>query len=226
MIIFVDNEHANGYEQSWGEMLLAARVRIKYRLEDITGKPCLIVRYNHVTPELLHRLNARAVFISGNGSDEDLYTEADRAGIRAAIREMSWPMFGFCGGFQLMAQSYGAPLELIGPLPPGTEDPYPDFAPGRQKEFGYQPVHITKQHSMLTGLGQNPVMRQAHSWEIKSLPQGFTNYAVTDVTPIQLMIHDKLPIVGTQFHPEYFTDAHPGGRVLIENFCKMAGLIG
>jgi gamma-glutamyl-gamma-aminobutyrate hydrolase PuuD len=34
-----------------------------------------------------------------------------------------------------------------------------------------------------------------------------------------------LPIVGTQFHPEYWTDEHPAGKILIENFCRWAGLI-
>jgi hypothetical protein len=53
MIVFVDNEHEKGYESAWGEKLLAARTRIKYRLEDISGEPCLIVRYNHITPDFL-----------------------------------------------------------------------------------------------------------------------------------------------------------------------------
>ena len=38
MLVFVDTEHASGYEKPWGERLLAARRRIKYRIEDITDR--------------------------------------------------------------------------------------------------------------------------------------------------------------------------------------------
>ncbi len=116
MIVLIDNEHAWGYTQAWGEMLMAARVRIKYRLEDITGEPCLIVRYTHVSPELLQALNVRAVFVSGNGTDADQYSAADQEGLRRVFQAKTWPTFGFCGGFQVMAEAYGAPLERIGPL--------------------------------------------------------------------------------------------------------------
>ena len=86
-------------------------------------------------------------------------------------------------------------------------------------------MNITKSHPLLDGLGEQPIVRHAHSWEMKSIPEGFTNYASTEVTPIQLLIHNELPIMGTQFHPEYYTDEHPAGRVLIENFCRMVGIL-
>lgn len=225
MIIFVDNEHEDAYGTPIGEKIAAARVRIKYRLEDITQQPCLIMRYAHVTPQRLRDLEAQALFISGNSADADQYDPAAQAGLRAALREMVWPTFGFCGGFQVLAETYGALLARIGPLPPDVEDPQPAFAPGWQKEFGYQPVTITRRHPLLAGLGDAPVMRHAHSWEIKQVPAGFGLYAETAVSPIQLIIHDTLPIIGTQFHPEYYTDEHPDGRLLIENFCKLAGLL-
>lgn len=225
MIVLIDNEHADGYTQPWGEMLMAARVRIKYRLEDITGQPCLIVRYNKVTPEFLDALQAKALFVSGNGTDADHYTPAEQEGLRRVFRAQRWPTFGFCGGFQVMAESFGAPLERIGPLAPGEADPNPNFAPGMKKEFGYQPVAITRAHPLLEGLDDAPVMRHAHSWEIKRAPEGFDVYAATALSPIQMIIHHERLLVGTQFHPEYYTDEHPAGRVLIENFCRRAGLV-
>lgn len=225
MIVFVDNEHASTYATPLGERLMAARVRIKYRLEDMTGDLCLIVRYNKVTPELLDNLKVRAVFISGNAANPDQYLPDEQAGLRRVILEKRWPIFGFCGGFQVMAQTFGAPLEPIGALEPDEPDPFPEFAPGMKKEYGYHPTPLIADHPLLEGLGPAPVMRHAHSWEIKRAPDGFDNYAATAVTPIQMIIHRDLPIVGTQFHPEYYTDEYPAGRVLIENFCRMAGLI-
>ena len=225
MIVLIDNEHADGYLQPWGEKLMAARVRIKYRLEDITGQPCLIVRYNKVSPEFLDEFQVRAVFVSGSGTDADHYTPAEQAGLRRVFLEQRWPIFGFCGGFQVMAETYGEPLARIGALAPGEPDPAPDFAPGMKKEVGYQPVPIIRAHPLLAGLGAAPVMRQAHSWEIKHAPAGFDVYAATALSPVQMIIHRDLPIVGTQFHPEYYTDEHPAGRILIENFCRQAGLM-
>jgi len=226
MLVFIDNEHEKGYQSPWGEKLMAARVRIKYRLEDISGQPCLIVRYTHVTPALLRDLNIQAIFISGNSANPPDYSEAELAGMRAVLREQGWPTFAFCGGLHVMAETYGAELGQIGPLEPGEPPVAPaEFAPGMKKEFGYMPVRILKPHPLLEGLGEAPIMRQAHSWELKSMPAGFSLYASTDLSPLQVIIHDRLPLIGTQFHPEYYTDEHPAGRKLIENFVRFAGLI-
>ncbi len=227
MIIFVDNEHVSGYDQEWGKSVMAARTRIKYRLEDITGDHCLLVRYQHVTPELLQKFNVRALFVSGNSADPSVYDEKDREGLRQIFRGLSLPMFCFCGGFQLLGETLGSPLEVIGPLDPGEEDPIPNstYYVGMKKEYGYDTVNVVKKHPILNGLSETPIVRHAHSLELKTAPTGFQVYASTTVTPIQMIIHDTLPIAGTQFHPEYYTDEHPDGRTMIENFCKYAGLI-
>ncbi|MAT96683.1 MAG: hypothetical protein CL608_06025 [Anaerolineaceae bacterium] len=225
MLVFVDNEHVNAYAKPWGEKIMAARVRIKYRLEDLIGDQCLIVRYNQVTPALLQQLEAKAVFISGSSANPDEYDPAEQAGLHRAITSKQWPVFGFCGGFEVLTEAFGAPLAPIGQLAEGEADPAPDFAPGMKKEFGYQPIKISKSHPLLASLGDAPIMRQAHSWEAKAIPAEFENYGETAVSPHQIFIHNTHPIIGTQFHPEYYTDEHPAGRVLIQNFCRMAGLI-
>ena len=227
MIIFVDNEHELAYEKPWGEMMMAARVRIKYRLEDISGEPCLIVRYNQVDPDLWRRFGVKAVLVSGNSADASEYTASEQEGLRALFLEKSLPIFGFCGGFQLLAETFGAELAPIGPLAPDepeAEAP-PGFGAGMKKEFGYMPVNISASHPLFEGIGEQPIMRQAHFWEIKSVPPEFKPYAASQTTPIQMLIHDSLPIMGTQFHPEYYTDEHPAGKQLITNFFKAAGII-
>lgn len=227
MIVFVDNEHVTGYDQPWGEKIMAARVRIKYDLEDLSGHSCLIVRWDKVTPELLTHIDASAIFISGNSASADEYGDAEQAGLREALLSKEWPAFGFCGGHHVIGSVYGAPVEPIGELDPRDEafGEAADFAPGMKAEFGYLPVRFTGSHRMLDGIGNAAVFRHAHSWELKAVPGGFTNYAATDVSPLQMIVHDDLPIVGTQFHPEYATDEHPAGRILIENFMKWSNLI-
>jgi len=224
MIVFVDNELETAYEKPWGERIMAARTRIKYRLEDLSGDNCLIVRYNQVTPELLASINAKAIFISGNSANPDEYDAHEQAGLKEALLTKTWPVFGFCGGHQVIAETYGGRLERIGPLDEGEEEAEGSFAPGLKKEMGYKPTFLTAKHEVLSQLDEAPVFRHAHSWEVKTLPKDFSNYASTKITPYQMMIHDSLPIMGTQFHPEYYTEEHPAGRTLIEGFMKWAGL--
>ncbi|MDJ0925953.1 MAG: gamma-glutamyl-gamma-aminobutyrate hydrolase family protein [Acidimicrobiia bacterium] len=226
MIVLVDNEHQSGYAQPWGEKIMAARVRIKYDLENMSGHECLIVRWGHVSIDLLDRIDAAAIFISGNSAQPDQYPAAETRGLHDALLTKRWPTFGFCGGHQVIGDAFGAPLEPIGELEEGAEafGEAADFAPGLKSELGYFPVDVTRPHPILEGVGDAPVVRHAHSWELKALPDGFSNYAATDMTPIQLMIHDEAPLVGTQFHPEYATDEHPAGRTMIENFMNWAGI--
>lgn len=227
VIVLVDNEHVTGYDQPWGEKIMANRVRIKYELEDMSGLPCLIIRWNEITPEFLRQIGAKAIFISGNSASPEEYSAAEQAGLRAALLAKEWPTFGFCGGHHVIGDVYGAPLEPIGELDPRDEafGEAADFAPGMKVELGYLPVTLSGTHPLFDGLGDSPVFRHAHSWELKAVPGGFTNYASTDISQVQLMVHDELPLVGTQFHPEYATDEYPAGRVLIHNFMRWTNLI-
>ncbi|MGH2521696.1 MAG: hypothetical protein ACRDH2_04245, partial [Anaerolineales bacterium] len=67
MIVYVDLEHDSLRlmdPEHW-EQVLARRLTAKYRFEEISGEPCLLVRYHRVSPALLREVNARAVLVSG-----------------------------------------------------------------------------------------------------------------------------------------------------------------
>jgi GMP synthase (glutamine-hydrolysing) len=193
-------------------------------LQDVTGQRCLLQRYTDVDAGIVGELDVTAVFISGNGAAVDMYDERDLEGLRAIIRSGTTPVFGFCGGFQLLGTTLGAPLERIGRLDDGEEDPHPNYEPGWRKELGYEPVELLVDHPLLAGLGERPVFRHAHTSELKEAPDGFVNLARTGVTELQYLAHESLPLAGTQFHPEYWTTEHPAGRRLIANFCDWAGI--
>lgn len=213
VILFVDAEHESGFSKPWGERLQAARTRIKYRLEDITGDEVLIARYSRVDRELIERVGARAMFLSGSATPIPEYGE-EQAPIFEVIRDMAIPMFGLCGGMQMMAGALDVEVGLIG----HDEDGEP------LSERGYKPTPMTASHALLDGLSSAPVMRHAHGWELKAIPDGFSVYSSTEMTSIQMIIHDDLPVMATQFHPEYWTDEAPEGKRLIENFCTRAEL--
>lgn len=224
MILYVDNEHASVYERPKMSWLAAARLRITYRLQDLTGDICLVQRYPDVNPELIERLGIRAVFISGHGAPPELYDETERAGLRAIVSDGRIPVFGFCGGLQFIAETLGTEIRRIGRIPDGVEDPAPTYEPGWLKEVGYEPVRVVADHPLVAGLGDAPVFRHAHTWELADAPDGFDVLAETDLTRVQLAAHRDLPLAGSQFHPEYWTDEAQAGRVLIENFCRWAGV--
>lgn len=226
MILYVDYEHASTYLQPRGDRLLAARTRISYMLQDVSGHRCLLQRYTDVDAGIVDELDIAAVFISGNGANPSRYEPADLDGLRAIIRSGRTPVFGFCGGMQFLGQVFGARLERIGRLADGEPDPHPNYEPGWRKELGDEPVELVGEHPLLDGIEREPVFRHAHTQELKNLPDGFVNLARTDVTELQYLAHESLPLAGTQFHPEYWTEEHPAGRQVIANFCRWAGVDG
>lgn len=224
MILYVDYEHPSAYLRPNAEWLLAARTRISYLLQDISGQRCLLQRYADVDAGIIDELDIAGVFISGNGADPALYDQADLDGLRSIIRSGRTPVFGCCGGMQFIGETLGSRLDRIGRLGEGEDDPHPKYEPGWRKELGYLPVELIGDHPLLDGLERRPVFRHAHTQQLEDLPDGFVNLARSEVTELQYIVHGSLPIAGTQFHPEYFTDEHPAGRRVIENYCAWSGI--
>jgi GMP synthase-like glutamine amidotransferase len=214
MIVFVDLEHESGRAADHGEKLLAARAWITYRLEDISGLPCMLVRYDRLSDTLLDHLDARAIFLSGNSTDPANYDATALAPLFSILRDGERPVFGFCGGMQFIARSLDTPVVEL-PAPEG-DDPYLGY------EYGYSGVTLTSEHPVLRGLESESIVRHAHRLHIPEPPAGFVGIAETDRTPVQMMVDDQRKMVAAQFHPEYYTDEHPAGRTMIENFLDWA----
>lgn len=220
MIVFVDIEHARVREDEakWN-VHLARVLDIKYKLEEISGDHCLVVRYENVSPELLRQVAARAVLISGNITEFQHYEESKLAGLRAIMREGARPTIGFCGGAQMLAETFGSRAAAIDESESG--DMMDDAWKERTHESGYMQVRQSAPHPLFEGLSVEMTFLEAHYWEIKGTPDGFEVFAESDITPIQFMAHRDLPIFGTQFHPEAFDEDHQDGRLFLENFFKL-----
>ena len=223
MLIYVDLEHARLQQQPelW-EKSLARRLKHKYYLEEISGELCLIVRYDKVNPNLLRELNINAVVVSGCHTDFEHYSAESLAGLRAVYREAAQPILGLCGGYQLLAQAYGAEIGPLGPLSPGEPDPYNGaYLPEVKQERGFMPVKLRRSHPLFDQLPQPPTFFQAHYWEVKAPPEGFHVLAESDLCRVQAIAHADRPLFGVQFHPEEYDEAHPDGRKVLENFWAM-----
>lgn len=224
MIVYVDLEHdwlKENRPATW-EQSLARRLRVKYRLEQLCGDLCLIVRYLHLSPVLLRGLQARVVVVSGCHTDFEHYSDESLAGLRAVFQEAAWPVLSLSGGFQLMAQAHGSEIGPMGALSAGEPDPYEGaYLPGMKQERGFMPVKIHTRHPLLDGLGQAPVFFQSHYWEVKSLASGFMPLAESQLSPVQAIAHAELPLYGVQFHPEDYDELHPAGCRVLENFLEL-----
>jgi GMP synthase (glutamine-hydrolysing) len=74
---------------------------------------------------------------------------------------------------------------------------------------------------IFAGLPDTLTVWESHCDEVKELPQDFIRKATNDVSEIQAMQHESLPLFGVQFHPELFDDEHPHGRRILENFLTL-----
>lgn len=220
MIAYIDIEHISmqANKERWSARL-ARLLNVKYKLEEVSGEPCLIIRYEKVTPKFLDELGIKAICVSGSSTELPNYSPEEMAGMRQIFETVTRPTIGFCGGHQMMSEMFGVDVKPINEEETGT------MVGGgwrnRTHELGMTPVHVTQDHPLFAGLGHEMKMFQAHYWEVKSLPAGFKAYASSDITPIQFMAHESKPLFGTQFHPEEWDDEHTDGRVLLENFFNL-----
>jgi GMP synthase (glutamine-hydrolysing) len=82
-------------------------------------------------------------------------------------------------------------------------------------------VNVCQPHPLFAGLPAQPIVYQAHYWEVKDVPTGFQVLAESELCPVQAMAHQERPIFSTQFHPEEYDTDHPNGRKILQNFFQL-----
>jgi len=243
MICFIDLEHASWLETRQSRLEHYGYIMdVKLKLEALSGQPCLVQRYCDVSLAGLRDAGISAMLISGNATTFDNYGPDPFVEMHRIVRAAEWPILGFCGGHQLIAQACGAEVGPIRSLRPGEQDITDLSGPGYFKEWGYLPVSTVADDPILEGLGPAPVFLEMHYWEAKQVPAGFRLLASTGDCRVQLMRRSDRPVYGAQFHPEGYTEwprdqrnelvntiypagyagAEPAGRQLLQNFFRQA----
>lgn len=155
---------------------------------------------NDTPPEELE--DVEAIVLSGGTpriSDDDM-TLGRTADYLASGK---WPIFGICVGFQFMVQFFG-----------GTT------AAATVPEFGKAEMTITDHGRLFTGLPAQLTVWESHNDEAREVPKGFKPLAHSKDCPIEAIEHEKLPLMGVQFHPE--VEHTEGGYVMFANFLRVA----
>lgn len=222
LVCVIDTQHPDTIRQKMKEpagYFYAPKMR--RIVTELSGLRCVVVHYSQITRCDVDRPNVKALMIlarshtMGKACDDGLF---------ALIRKTRIPTIGFCGGYQIIAQAYGAKVDFMRDLRPGEADTNPDYSPGKFKEWGFQSVRIVRDDPLFQGIKGEVVVREMHSWEIKELPDVFDVLCATDACKIQAIKHREKVLYGTQFHAEHYDDAHPDGRTIIENFFRIAGI--
>jgi GMP synthase-like glutamine amidotransferase len=228
MLAFVNIQHEKlVYDPKVGPPHLKELQQRSDNIGAAVGLPCVPVHYRDFSLDWMHTNGIKAFFISGNTPDWFEYDWVNFKPLQEAVCSGEYPVMAFCGGHQLIGMTYGAPCDALGPLEPGETDLMPEYHPGMRKERGYLPLKIeVPEHPIFDDFPPSgPVIMESHYWEIKGLPNDFELLASTNWCRVQLMQHRKLPIYGTQGHPEAYTEQYPDGKRLIRNFALATGVI-
>ena len=173
MILYVDYEHASTYMKARTDWLLAARTRISYMLQDVTGHRCLLQRYTDVDAGIIDEFGIAAVFISGNGADADAYDPDDLDGligdhqVGRRHRCSGSAADSSCSARRSAPRSNGS----VG-SPTARRTRTRRTSRDGARNSATSPSNCIGEHPLLDGLDRRPVFRHAHTWELKNVPDG------------------------------------------------------
>lgn len=178
------------------------------------GAEILTEPYHSVSLKRVKALDPSHIILSGQSHPWTEYSAAALQGVFEVIRKAPQPVLGVCGGHQQIALAFGAPIDLMERIEPGSG------YQGAKRERGYFPVEADGT-GIFKGLPKELTVWHSHFDEVKELPKGFRRTAYNETCSIQAMSHNNRPLFGLQFHPELFDEAHPDGRRVLENFLSM-----
>ncbi|MFC0813030.1 glutamine-hydrolyzing GMP synthase [Paracoccus panacisoli] len=170
---------------------------------------CEIHPYQSLDDAALRALAPQAVILSG-GPDSVTRPGSPRA--PQAVFEMGVPVFGICYGQQVMMAQLGGSVEA-----------------GHHAEYGRAFVTPAPGHSgdgIFAGLfaaGREEVW-MSHGDRVTALAPGFEVIGTSPNAPFAMIADPARSFYAVQFHPEVHHT--PNGRVMLENFVRMAGFTG
>jgi GMP synthase-like glutamine amidotransferase len=159
--------------------------------------------------EELGELDADALVLSGSYDAWAMHDAAELERLDEALRSREGPVLGICAGMQTLVRAAGGSVG----------------AAKRPVEAGFGPVDVLDGSDLLLGVEPRMTVFQKHSDEATTLPESLRVLASSSACAVEAVAARDRPWWGTQFHPEAWTDEHPAGRRILENFFRLAGII-
>ena len=121
------------------------------------------------------------------------------------VRETDLPFLGICFGHQLMGAAYGSQVVDLG---------------HNIREF--KEVKLLGKDPLFDGLPGSIRVSESHRQALTRVPKGFRHLAESATSQVEAIGHQTRPVYGLQFHPERSDEKHPHGRIIIQNFLRLA----
>ena len=195
---------------------------VKHNLEKLSGDVCLVMNYSQVTCEFIEEARPWAVCHSGKSTPFEEYDVIEHEDYRWLIMESGIPQIGFCGGKNIIVEMFGGEAGRMRELRPDDPDLAPQYRPGWFKEWGVWPIEIVADDPLFEGLSSPMRIYVMHCGETKVIPDGFRLLASSADCRVQALVHEELPLYGTQFHPEVRQAHYPDGFRVLSNFFEIA----
>ena len=121
------------------------------------------------------------------------------------VRKLDVPFLGICFGHQLIGAAYGTEVKDLG-----------------QTIRAFKEVNLIDRDPIFDGLPSTIRVSESHRQALANVPDGFRLIAESPTSRIEAIVHKTSPIYGVQFHPERSDQKNPHGRMIIQNFMRLA----
>ena len=153
-----------------------------------------VINFGQITDLDLTKFDA--FILSGRRRNEQKMNAINSEIINHALSENK-PLLGICYGAEILALTLGGTIRKSADIIEGVHS-----------------VNVIKQNLLLD---KDIEVYQSHSYEIAKLGSQLESVASSDNCQHEIIKHQRLPIFGTQFHPEMSKD----GQLLIKSFLKI-----
>ncbi|GAB6144966.1 hypothetical protein JCM12294_24040 [Desulfocicer niacini] len=184
-----------------------------------------VVQINHaqVNNEVLENFENKpvAIFLTGQSRWWEMMPMFEFNGEMEVIRKTDIPLFGVCGGHQMIAaQQERTFVQSTGRYHGAYEKDVKHLMEG-----DIVPIKIIAPDNLFAGMNDPFYIPKLHSWNICVIPDGFELIATsTDSNGHvvnEIIKHKKRLIIGSQGHPEISTP-WSSGKLLLINFLRLA----
>jgi len=121
------------------------------------------------------------------------------------VRKLDCPFLGICFGHQLIGAAYGSEVFDLG------------HTVRESKE-----IKLIGSDPLFDGLPGSIGVSESHRQALTRVPEGFRHLAESATSQVEAIGHKTRPVYGLQFHPERSDERHPHGRMIVQNFLKLA----
>jgi GMP synthase (glutamine-hydrolysing) len=121
------------------------------------------------------------------------------------VRKIDGPLLGICFGHQLIGAAYGSEVVDLG-----------------HNIREYKEIRLLGSDPIFEGLPGSIRVSESHRQALARVPEGFRHLAESATSQVEAIGHQKRPLYGLQFHPERSDDKHPHGRIILQNFLRLA----